>query len=105
MAICTTGTLTGALKGTLTFTGTSLFPTVDTPSTGVVVYTGDVVITTKDGTLSCDDAGVMQTSGPRADSGLCVITGGTGNLLGASGYLQFRGVGGAGEYTGTVEQP
>jgi len=47
--VCATGSYSGGLAGTSAFTGTSLVPTVDTPTTAVVLLTGDALITTKAG--------------------------------------------------------
>ena len=53
---CATGTYTGDLPGTSLFTGTSLIPTVDTPTMSVLFLTGDTTITTNGGTLLTEDA-------------------------------------------------
>jgi hypothetical protein len=110
IGLCTRGTLSGGLKGEFFFTGTSLVPTADTATTGVVLYTGDIVLATKDGTLTCKDAGGFQTVGAGAVSSVCAIVSGTGRLAGASGTIQFVGNftladGGDGDYRASVSLP
>lgn len=110
VGICTAGELTGGLKGTFSFTGTNLIPTTDTPTTGVLLYTGDLVLTTKDGQLFCKDAGAFQTTGAGAVSSVCVIVSGTGGFTGATGTIQFVGTftfasGGEGEYRASYNVP
>ena len=110
VGICTEGTLTGALKGIFSFTATSLTASADTPVTGVMFYTGDITLTTKDGVLFCKDAGAFDTEAPGAVSSVCSITGGTGEFTGASGTIQFVGTftftdGGNGEYRAMISVP
>lgn len=110
IGICTRGTLTGGLKGEFSFVGTSLMPSADTPTTGVVFYTGDLTLTTKDGELRCKDAGALLTTGAGAVSSVCVIVGGTGGFAGATGTIQFTGTftsasGGDGEYRAEYALP
>ena len=110
IGLCTRGTLSGGLKGEFFFTATSLVPTADTSTTGVVLYTGDIVLTTKDGTLTCKDAGGFQTVGAGAVASVCGIVAGTGRLAGASGTIQFVGTftvadGGDGDYRASVSLP
>jgi hypothetical protein len=76
----------------------------------VVLYTGDIVLTTKDGTLTCKDAGGFQTVAAGAVSSVCAIVGGTAGLAGASGTIQFVGTftfadGGDGDYRASVSLP
>src|SRR2546428_6200208 len=52
VGLCTSGRFFGGIQGDFVFTATSLTPTMDTPLTGVVHYTGDIAIQTKDGDLS-----------------------------------------------------
>ena len=110
VGICTDGTLTGALKGTFSFTATSLTPSADSPTTGVMFYTGDITLTTRDGLLFCKDAGAFDVNAPGAVSSVCSITGGTGEFAGASGTIQFLGTftfadGGDGEYRAMLAVP
>ena len=110
VGICTAGTLTGGVNGTFVFTATSLQPTADTPTTGVLLYTGDIVLTTRFGTLTCKDAGAFESTGSGAVSSVCAVVGGTGNLTGAAGTVQFVGNftfegGGEGEYRAVIDVP
>ena len=50
VGLCTAGNFFGGIKGTFTFTANTLTPTTDTPQTGVFTYTGDIAVSTKDGT-------------------------------------------------------
>lgn len=107
VGLCTAGTLTGGIKGTFEFTGTSLIQSVDTPTTGVVLYTGDIAIHTRDGDLSCKDAGALRTTGSGEVSSVCTIISGTSAFAGTTGVIQFVGTftlsaGGAGDYQGTL---
>jgi hypothetical protein len=67
------------------------------------------MLTTKDGTLFCKDAGAFRPSGDGAVSSVCAIVSGTGTLAGASGEIQFVGNftsnGGTGDYRATISQP
>ena len=56
---CASGTLSGRLKGAYQFTATSLIQTVDTPTTGVLLYTGDAAIQTAGGNLLLKSAGAL----------------------------------------------
>jgi hypothetical protein len=108
--LCTEGSLTGGLKGSFSFTGTSLIQTVDTPTTAVVLYTGDLSVNTKDGEFTCKDAGAFRTTGDGATSSVCTIVSGTGAYAGATGTIQFSGTfssasGGNGDYSGTLVFP
>src|SRR5262245_9943327 len=51
VSICGAGKLSGSLEGTSFFVGSSLGQTVDTPSTSVVLLTGDNRIETRRGAL------------------------------------------------------
>ena len=110
VTICTHGTLTGGLNGEFDFTATSLSPTIDSATTSVLTYTGDIEITSRDGTLFCKDAGAFQSVDPGAVSSVCTIVGGTGDYTGATGYIQFVGTftfadGGDGEYRAVINVP
>lgn len=101
--ICTIGRLTGGIQGDLDFTITSLSPT---NAPGVLFFTAMSTIHTATGDISCDDSGSFNTGGDGEGVHLCQITGGTGEFLGASGYLQemfyFQGAAGVGEYKGKI---
>ena len=105
--ICATGSYSGGLAGTSAFTGTSLVPTVDTPTTAVVVLTGDATITTKAGALSTKDAIVLRTTGAGDFAEVDTVTSGAGEWAGATGVLREQGTftaqaGGSGEYVGQI---
>jgi hypothetical protein len=107
LGICAAGTYRGDLKGTSTFIGTSLTQTVDTPTSGVVVLTGDNLIHTAGGDLMTKDAIVLQTSGAGDFAEVDTIVGGTGVWAGATGTLRAQGrftlaAGGGGSYIGEV---
>ncbi len=110
VGLCTQGALTGGLKSTFTFVATSLTATADTPTTGVLQYTGDITMQAKSGSLLCKDSGAFQTTGMGAVSSVCAIVSGTGSFAGASGVIQFVGTftaasGGQGDYRGTIVTP
>ena len=107
VGICTAGTLTGGLNGSFEFTATSLVPTADTPTTSVLLYTGDIVVTTHHGTITCKDAGAFESTGAGAVSSVCHIVSGTGDYSGSTGSIQFVGNftfegGGEGEYRAVI---
>jgi hypothetical protein len=107
VGICTTGELKGGVSGTLSFIGTSVTQTVDTPTTAVVLATGDNTIRAKDGTLLTKDAIALRTTGNGEFAEVDTIVGGTGIYAGASGVLTATGTfdfvaGGSGRYTGEV---
>jgi hypothetical protein len=90
VALCTEGRSRGDINGPFTLTGTSIIPTAQTPTTGVVAYTADVVQNTRHGSLFCKDTGVTKVAGDGAASSICVVTGGTGIYATAAGYIQFQ---------------
>jgi hypothetical protein len=105
--LCTAGRFNGGIQGEFEFTATSLTPT---PTAGVFFYTGTIVVHTQRGELFCADAGVFNTAGDGELADLCTITGGTGDLAGASGYLQTIGTftaaaGGDSDYRGKLTTP
>jgi hypothetical protein len=107
VGVCSTGTLRGDLAGTFSFTGTSLIPTVDSPTTGVFVLTGDNQITTSDGTLVTKDAIVWRNGGRGDFAEVDTVIAGTGKWSGATGYINAIGFfdfakGGTADYTGEV---
>jgi hypothetical protein len=110
VGLCTEGTISSGLKGSFSFTATSLIQTVDTPSTSVLLYTGDLTLRTKDGDFTCKDAGAFRTVAEGAVSSVCTIVAGTGAYAGVTGTLQFVGnfsstTGGVGEYSGSLATP
>jgi hypothetical protein len=109
VGICATGRYIGVISGASAFTGSSLVPTVDTPSTSVVVLTGDNVITTRTGTLTTKDAIVLKTTGAGDFAEVDTIVGGTGAWAGATGTIRAQGTftsaGGEGDYIGEICLP
>jgi hypothetical protein len=110
--ICATGATTGNLKGTFALRVAEVIPTDDTPSTGVLLFTGDGTVETKDGTLRCKNAGALETRDDGILTSLCVVTGdGTGDWVGASGYFQVDGTvdlaaaSATGSYKGQITRP
>jgi hypothetical protein len=105
VGFCTSGELTGGIQGHLDFTVTSLTP-VGPP--GVLAFTAVSTISTAAGDIHCADSGSFNTAPGSDGEGvhLCVVTGGTGQYAGASGYLQerftFMGTTGVGRYTGKI---
>jgi hypothetical protein len=105
--ICATGSFSGGLSGQSSFVGSSVIPTVDTPTTAVVFLTGDTTITTKGGTLLTKDAIALRTTGVGEFSEVDVIVGGSGEWAGVTGTIQATGTftaatGGSGSYSGEV---
>lgn len=109
VGICVSLAYKGGLKGSGFFTGSSITPSADTPTTGVVFANGDNVITVDGGTLLTKDAITLKTTGAGEFAEVDVIVGGTGQWQGASGTLTGTGVfasgSGTGDYTGTVCRP
>jgi hypothetical protein len=110
VGVCATGVYSGDIEGTSTFVGTSLIPTADTPTTAVVLLTGDNTIHTRRGDLLTKDAIVLRTTGDGDFAEVDTIVGGAGGLVGASGVLRAQGTftaaaGGGGRYVGEVCVP
>jgi hypothetical protein len=107
--LCASGSLSGDLVGTSSFTGTSQAVTADTPATSVILLTGDNAIHTSGGTLMTKDAIVLQTTGNGQFGEVDTVVGGTGEWAGATGT--FRAVGtfangvGQGDYIGEICTP
>jgi hypothetical protein len=110
VGICATGAYKGGIKASSVFIGTSLIQTVDTPTTAVVLLTGDNQFTTTGGMLHTKDAIVLRTTGAGDFAEVDTIIGGTGPWAGASGVLRAQGTftataGGSGDYLGEVCTP
>jgi hypothetical protein len=113
--LCIEGEFSGGVRGAFAVTTTSLTPTADTPITGVVLFTGDGVIHarvgSREGDLLFKSSGAFHTVGGGEIVDLQVITGGTGELAGASGAFRASGTfdsatgSGESEYTGAVCLP
>jgi hypothetical protein len=112
VGLCIEGEFSGAIRGPFTVTATSFIVTADTPTTAVVLFTGDGLvhgrIGAKRGDLFLKTAGAYHSVGTGEIVDLQFINGGTGALTGASGALRASGtfdpVAGTGEaeYTGMV---
>ena len=105
--LCAVGATTGNLKGAFTFGVSELQVTNET---SIARFSGDATVDTNDGTLTCKNAAALQLGGDGAFVSLCIVTGGTGEWAGATGYLQVRGTfdfsGAAnGEYVGNIALP
>jgi hypothetical protein len=109
IGLCTAGEFRGGIRGTFIFTATSLVPTADTPTTEVSLYTGDLVIQTKDGDLLIKDAGAFNTGSSGDVASVSTIVGGTAGLLGAAGAIRISGIFRSGcvdcEYRGRLRLP
>jgi hypothetical protein len=112
VGLCTRGRFTGDIRGAFVFTATSLTPSADTEQTGVVHYTGDILIRTQRGQISIKDAGAFNAlPGSTGDVGaVSTIVAGTGRYAGASGRIRIRGTftpedGGDSAYSGEIQLP
>ena len=96
IGLCIEGEFAGVIKGAFRSTATSFTPTADTPTTGVLTFTGDGVtnaqVRGKQGELIFKSAGAFQNSGDGNIVDVQFITGGTGELAGASGVIRASGL-------------
>jgi len=80
-----------------------------TPTTAVLLLTGDNIIHTDGGDLLTKDAIVLRTTGAGDFAEVDTVIGGTGDWTGASGQFSatgtFTSAGGAGRYAGQVCVP
>ena len=103
--LCTTGELRGDLHGTTRFTvltlaGSAGLATLEPAST--LSYLGRFVLTTRHGTLTISDVGLLDGA-IGAFSEIWRVTGGTGDHAGATGTLWLTGTTSAtGAFDGTV---
>jgi hypothetical protein len=101
---CLTGNVKGKVKGAFLFVPATVESTADT----ILATTGTATVTGDDGsTLTCNHAGAFQNAGDGPFVSLCIITGGTGEWAGATGYMRIAGTftienGGEGSYDGKV---
>jgi hypothetical protein len=109
---CSAGRFSGALKGNFVASATSFTPSNDTATTGVLFFTADLVLHTREGDLFLKDAGVFNTTpgGQGEHATVSTVTGGTGMYAGASGRLLETGTftsedGGYSDYTGDICTP
>jgi hypothetical protein len=115
VGLCIAGEYSGVIEGAFEGTATSLVQTADTPTTGVLLFTSDSTIHAKiggkEGDLLIKNAGVFRTIGEGEILDLQVITGGTGELAGATGTLRASGTfssatqSGESEYVGNICLP
>jgi hypothetical protein len=110
VGVCATGAYKGGIKASSVFTGTSLIQTVDTPTTAVVLLTGDNQFTSGGDTLLTKDAIVLRTSGAGDFAEVDTVIGGTGQWAGVTGVLRAQGTftlaaGGSGDYVGELCTP
>lgn len=120
VGLCIALTYSGGLRGDAFGTATTIVPTVDTgtpasPGTGVLAFTSDTVVHAtvkgRTGDLLIKNAGVFQPTGNGDIVDLQTITGGTGELAGATGALRASGTfspvtfSGSSRYVGQVCLP
>jgi hypothetical protein len=103
VGVCTVGTLSsGRIAATTRFTARSVMPGL---SPDLLVYTGELVLTMSDGTITIRDNGLLNSTTAYFFEVQQVISG-TGAYAGATGLLTSRGVSTAtgfqGVLTGTV---
>ena len=90
--LCAKATLRGGtLRAETEFVGTSFLPTVDTPTSAVVVLTGDNTFHTRQGDFYTKDAIVLSTVGAGEFAEVDTVIGGTGEWAGATGTLTATG--------------
>lgn len=120
VGLCIALTYSGGVRGDAFGTATSLIPTADTgtptsPGTGVLGFTSDTVahvsVRGRSGDLLIKNAGVFQPTGNGDIVDLQTITGGTGDLAGATGALRASGTfspvtfSGSSDYEGQICLP
>lgn len=110
VGICAAGVYKGGIKASSVFTGSSLLQTVDTPTTAVVLLTGDNLLTSDADTLQTKDAIVLRTSGAGEFAEVDTAVAGTGQWAGVTGVLRAQGTftlaaGGSGDYVGELCTP
>lgn len=111
VGLCLAGQYRGDIKGGFTTQASSIVPTADTATTGVILFTSNSVIKAqlgrRDGTLIIKNSGAFRTVADGSIVDLQTIVGGTGDFTGASRALRAEGTfttagGGESDYTGTV---
>lgn len=115
VGFCIAGEYGGVIQGDFFGTATSFIPSGDTPTTNVVLFTSDSVIHAqvhgKQGDLIVKNAGAYQQAGEGNIVDLQIVTGGTGELAGASGAIRASGLfdpasgAGASDYDGMICLP
>jgi hypothetical protein len=106
--LCTIAQISGSLKGEAFFTASDIIVSADTPTTGVVFVIGDTVVVDarlgdKRGTLTVKNAAVFRTIGDGDLLDVQIITGGTGDFVGATGTVRSVGTFVAGSGSSTIE--
>jgi hypothetical protein len=89
--LCAKATVRGTLRADTEFIGTSFQPTIDTPTSAVVVLTGDNTFHTRGGDFYTKDAIVLSTIGAGEFAEVDTVVGGTGIWAGATGTLTATG--------------
>jgi hypothetical protein len=106
VGLCAVTDFSGDVEGQSSFTATSVLTTRDTPSTSVILITGDNVIRTQRGTLTTKDAIVNKSTGNGEFAEVDVVVAGTGRWHGATGTLTATGTFlngfGEGDYEGEI---
>ena len=99
VGVCTQGVIaSGPLAGTTRFTALTLAPG---PTPDVLVYTGELVITTEDGTVTIHDRGFSNTATGQFFE-LEKVDAGTRKYRNASGLLTSQGLASATGFAGTI---
>jgi hypothetical protein len=103
LGLCTRGWMIGGITQPFTFTLLALSPTEDTGSTGVMHYTGEMVIETRDGRIVVSESGAFDADASGTGDVAAVST----IVAGGSGRLRFHGTftpaaGGHSAYSGQV---
>ena len=96
VGLCISGEYHGSVGGSFFTTVTSITPTADTTVTNVLSFTADSVIEASvkghDGDLEIKNAGAFESTGDGNIVDLQLVTGGTGDLTGATGTLRSSGL-------------
>jgi hypothetical protein len=96
VGLCTAAQLSGSVKGDAFFTASSIIPTADTATTGVVFVTGDTTVSNakfgeRQGTLFIKNAAAFRSIGAGDLTDTQVIVGGSGGFAGTTGSLRVVG--------------
>lgn len=91
IGLCAGATVVGSLRATTEFVGTSFQQTIDTPTSAVVLLTGDNTFHTAEGDFYTKDAIVLSTVGAGEFAEVDTVVGGTGAWAGATGNLTATG--------------
>ena len=116
VGVCGQGTFNGGILGDYFSPFTSIVPTDDTPTTGVVLYTADITVTDAqvgdwEGDLLLKEGGGFHTAGNGEFAALFSAVGGTGSFANANGVLSTTGMinlatgSGEGVYSGQICVP